>query len=243
MGVAGAGAANHAVLVTGVAGLVAGACSMALGGMASVANAREFAGDTDRNGSRRAGADHPRPKQHELALILPGEGIAQADARRCRQIMQDKRGTLDTCGARNSGSTRRSSAAIPGARLQRLCSVLGWRDFPWYRSSGRRSLDTAPAPLASAAALCTVGMLTSLSPGGTMVLGGPPGDLRLPRSGADLWNRLRFGGFTVLTRFTPTYARDLLGEDRALGRCTEAITNRVRKAPGRVPRVLQRFAI
>jgi hypothetical protein len=43
MGVAGAGAANHAVLVTGVAGLVAGARSMALGEWLSVANARELA--------------------------------------------------------------------------------------------------------------------------------------------------------------------------------------------------------
>ena len=43
MGVAGAGQASHAILLTGLAGLVAGAVSMALGEWLSVTNAREFA--------------------------------------------------------------------------------------------------------------------------------------------------------------------------------------------------------
>src|ERR1700730_11176962 len=43
MGVAGAAATNRTVLITGLAGLVAGACSMALGEWLSVANARELA--------------------------------------------------------------------------------------------------------------------------------------------------------------------------------------------------------
>ena len=43
MGVAGAGSANRVILLTGLAGLVAGACSMALGEWLSVTNARELA--------------------------------------------------------------------------------------------------------------------------------------------------------------------------------------------------------
>lgn len=43
MGVAGAGASMTAILLTGIAGLVAGACSMALGEWLSVTNARELA--------------------------------------------------------------------------------------------------------------------------------------------------------------------------------------------------------
>jgi hypothetical protein len=43
MGVAGAGTGNKAILLTGLAGLIAGACSMALGEWLSVTNARELA--------------------------------------------------------------------------------------------------------------------------------------------------------------------------------------------------------
>src|SRR5580700_9162703 len=43
MGVAGAGSANKVILLTGLAGLIAGACSMALGEWLSVTNARELA--------------------------------------------------------------------------------------------------------------------------------------------------------------------------------------------------------
>jgi len=43
MGVAGAGTSGKTVLLTGMAGLIAGACSMALGEWLSVTNARELA--------------------------------------------------------------------------------------------------------------------------------------------------------------------------------------------------------
>src|SRR5207302_6009204 len=43
MGVAGAGADSRIILLTGLAGLIAGACSMALGEWLSVTNARELA--------------------------------------------------------------------------------------------------------------------------------------------------------------------------------------------------------
>lgn len=44
MGVAGGGAQRSAILLTGIAGLVAGACSMALGEWLSLTNARELSG-------------------------------------------------------------------------------------------------------------------------------------------------------------------------------------------------------
>ena len=43
MGVAGAGTPNKIILLIGLAGLIAGACSMAVGEWLSVTNAREFA--------------------------------------------------------------------------------------------------------------------------------------------------------------------------------------------------------
>ena len=96
MGVAGASAANHTVLITGLAGLVAGACSMALGEWLSVANARELA-KTQIAREAEELEQTPGAEQHELALILQAKGLPKEDAQRAAgQIMKDKRGALDT---------------------------------------------------------------------------------------------------------------------------------------------------
>jgi vacuolar iron transporter family protein len=60
MGVAGAGASLAIIVLTGIAGLVGGACSMALGEWLSVTNARELAlSQAEREmGTRRANAPH-----------------------------------------------------------------------------------------------------------------------------------------------------------------------------------------
>jgi vacuolar iron transporter family protein len=55
MGVAGGGASTKAILLTGIAGLVSGSCSMALGEWLSVTNARELA-SSQADGSIYAGA-------------------------------------------------------------------------------------------------------------------------------------------------------------------------------------------
>jgi VIT1/CCC1 family predicted Fe2+/Mn2+ transporter len=61
MGVAGGGAAGTTILLAGLAGLIGGACSMALGEWVSVTNARELAlGQLDRDvGARHGDASHP----------------------------------------------------------------------------------------------------------------------------------------------------------------------------------------
>jgi VIT1/CCC1 family predicted Fe2+/Mn2+ transporter len=61
MGVAGAGVSTWILLLTGIAGLIGGACSMALGEWLSVTNARELAlSQLDRDmGTRKGDASHP----------------------------------------------------------------------------------------------------------------------------------------------------------------------------------------
>src|SRR3984893_10260581 len=84
MGVAGAGAGNSTVLLTGLAGLAAGACSMALGEWLSVTNARELA------------STQLAREAHELALIFRAKGMATQDRQRVAgQIMKDKKGSRD----------------------------------------------------------------------------------------------------------------------------------------------------
>lgn len=95
MGVAGAGTGNKAILLTGLAGLIAGACSMALGEWLSVTNARELA---QTQIAREANElEHtPEAEEHELALIYRAKGLDGTEAKRvASQIMRDKNKALD----------------------------------------------------------------------------------------------------------------------------------------------------
>lgn len=96
MGVAGAGTGNKAILLTALAGLIAGACSMALGEWLSVTNARELARTQI---AREADElEHsPEAEEHELALIYRAKGLDAGEARRvASQLMRDKDKALDT---------------------------------------------------------------------------------------------------------------------------------------------------
>ncbi|CAG9200451.1 VIT1/CCC1 transporter family protein [Paraburkholderia caribensis] len=96
MGVAGAGSGNKAILLTALAGLIAGACSMALGEWLSVTNARELA--RTQIAKEADEIEHtPEAEQHELALIFQSKGIDSDEAKRvAAQIMRDKQNALDT---------------------------------------------------------------------------------------------------------------------------------------------------
>lgn len=73
MGVAGAGTGNKAILPTGFAGLIAGACSMALGEWLSVTNARELASTQIAKEAEELHVS-PEAEEHELMLIYRAKG-------------------------------------------------------------------------------------------------------------------------------------------------------------------------
>lgn len=103
MGVAGAGAANRMILLTGLAGLIAGACSMALGEWLSVTNARELARTQIAKEADEI-EQTPDAERHELALIYQAKGVEVNEARRvARQIMRDKDKALDTLAREELG--------------------------------------------------------------------------------------------------------------------------------------------
>lgn len=95
MGVAGAASSSKAMLVSGLAGLFAGASSMALGEWLSVSNARELAmGQVAKQ--RDAIARAPQTVQQRITLSLTGKGLPQVDAERAAaHIMQDPSAALD----------------------------------------------------------------------------------------------------------------------------------------------------
>ena len=79
MGVAGASIDNHAILITGLAGLLAGACSMALGEWVSVTSSRELAQREIRIESSEL-AEDPEGEGEELKLIYEAKGLSPGEA-------------------------------------------------------------------------------------------------------------------------------------------------------------------
>ena len=103
MGIAGAGTAPRALLLSGLAGLIAGACSMALGEWLSVSNAQDLA-TTQLAKEREEIEQTPEAEQHELALIYQAKGLPKADAQRiAAQIMRSGPAALDTLAREELG--------------------------------------------------------------------------------------------------------------------------------------------
>src|SRR5256885_3786662 len=79
MGVAGASVDSHGLLITGVAGLLAGACSMALGEWVSVTSSRELAQREIRIETSEL-AEDPEGEGDELKLIYEAKGLSASEA-------------------------------------------------------------------------------------------------------------------------------------------------------------------
>ena len=79
MGVAGASVDTHTLLLTGVAGLLAGACSMAMGEWISVTSSRELAEREMRTEQDELEAN-PEEERQELQLIYEAKGLSPEEA-------------------------------------------------------------------------------------------------------------------------------------------------------------------
>lgn len=96
MGVAGAGVASRDILITGVAGLIAGACSMAMGEWISVQSSRELS-ERELAVERGHITADPDAEQAELALVYEQKGLHPRDAGRvAERLMADPTTALET---------------------------------------------------------------------------------------------------------------------------------------------------
>ncbi|MPW21685.1 rubrerythrin family protein [Paraburkholderia sp. CNPSo 3157] len=164
MGVAGAGTGNKAILLTGLAGLIAGACSMALGEWLSVTNARELA--RTQIAKEADEIEHtPEAEQRELALIFQSKGIDASEAKRvAEQVMRDRNKALDTLTREELGLDPAELGGNPWTAagvsfcLFSLGAIFPAMPFLWARGT--------PAILQcvalSAFGLAAVGVFTSL---------------------------------------------------------------------------------
>lgn len=103
MGVAGASLPSQAVLISGLAGLLAGSASMALGEWLSVQSARELH-QRQLDIERREIEEMPEEEEAELALIYQAKGLDEDEARKlAARIMRDPDLALDTMAREELG--------------------------------------------------------------------------------------------------------------------------------------------
>jgi VIT1/CCC1 family predicted Fe2+/Mn2+ transporter len=103
MGVAGAQLAGQAILITGLAGLLAGAGSMAMGEWISVQSSRELYTRQIRVEAAEI-AEVPDEEEEELALIYQAKGLPETQARSmAARIMADQATALDTLSREELG--------------------------------------------------------------------------------------------------------------------------------------------
>ena len=164
MGVAGAGSAPATVLLTGLAGLVAGALSMALGEWLSVTNARELARtQIDREAEELE--QSPEAEKKELALIYQAKGIAREQAWLiASKVMENRDTALDTLVREELGidPNELGGNAWSAAGVSLLLFALGaiFPLLPYFWLSGSTAIAFSAA--LSLVGLGAVGMVTAL---------------------------------------------------------------------------------
>jgi VIT1/CCC1 family predicted Fe2+/Mn2+ transporter len=103
MGVAGATVEHRTILLTGFAGLLAGALSMALGEWVSVQSARELA-EREMRIEKREIEENPTEEREELQLIYESKGLGKNEARELsKAMMKDEKTALDALSREELG--------------------------------------------------------------------------------------------------------------------------------------------
>ena len=103
MGVAGAAPSGKVVLLTGLAGLVAGAASMALGEWVSVTSSRELA-ERELETERSEIELDPEDEREELELLYRAKGLSAAEAATLsRKLIARPEAALDVLGREELG--------------------------------------------------------------------------------------------------------------------------------------------
>jgi VIT1/CCC1 family predicted Fe2+/Mn2+ transporter len=173
LGVAGAGAANGTVLLAGVAGLLAGAFSMAAGEYVSMRSQREMY--EHQIALEKAELDaYPEEEAEELALIFEARGMALDEARRhAAQLIADPQNALDTLTREELGLNPDDLGSPAGAALSSFVAfALGGAVplLPFVFAPASFALIGSIA--AAAVGLFLVGAATSLFTGRAALAGG-----------------------------------------------------------------------
>ena len=167
LGVAGASVPGGFVLVSGIAGLLAGALSMAAGEYVSVRSQREMY-EYQIALEREEIAEYPEEEAEELALIYEARGVALAQAREVSQaLLARPEQALDVLSREELGLNPDDLGSPLGAATASFLSFATGAAVPLIPflldMTGRRAL--AATAVLTAIALFTVGLALSLFTG------------------------------------------------------------------------------
>jgi len=167
MGVAGAEINSKAILLTGLAGLIAGACSMAIGEWLSVTSSRELSQrqiDLEADELQQA----PDEEKEELVLIYQAKGLDETQARALAdRLMADKDTALDTLAREELGvdpdELGGSAWAAAGSSFSLFATGAIFPVAPFFWLDGLQAVATSV--VLSGLALMAIGAGTSLFTG------------------------------------------------------------------------------
>jgi vacuolar iron transporter family protein len=173
LGIAGATENSSVIVLSGVAGLLAGAFSMASGEYVSVRSQREMF-EKQIATERDELANYPAEEAAELALIYQARGLSKEDARRiANQLISDPKHALDTLAREELGLNpdelgspwRAAGSSLASFALGAFIPLV-----PFLVSHGTRALGAAIG--LAAASLFGVGAAMSLFTGRSALWGG-----------------------------------------------------------------------
>jgi VIT1/CCC1 family predicted Fe2+/Mn2+ transporter len=198
LGLAGAAVEPRTVLLSGLAGLLAGAFSMAAGEYVSVRSQRELF--EYQIGLERAElAEYPEQEAEELALIYRARGLELEAARDlASKLMRDPRQALDTLAREELGLNPDDLGSPWGAALWSFVSFAFGAVLPlvpWFAASGDRALQITLA--ISLVSLFTVGCTLSLFTGRNALASGVRMVLIGSAAGAATWLIGRWMGVQI----------------------------------------------
>ena len=173
LGVAGAAADNAVILLTGTAGLLAGALSMAAGEYISVRSQREMF-EYQIGLEREELEQYPEEEAAELALIYAAKGVPKEEAESvAKKLLQDPVRALDTLAREELGLNPDElgspiKAAIASFVAFAIGAIIPLAPYVFARGAN----DLAISIGLTAASLFGVGALLSLFTGRQAVTGG-----------------------------------------------------------------------
>ena len=174
MGVAGAASAENTILLTGLAGLVAGACSMALGEWLSVNSSREL-NQQQIDTEAAEFAANPEEEKEEMVLIYQAKGLSEPEAKAlAERLMANKDSALDTLVREELGIDPEelggSAWTAAGSSFLLFAGGAIFPVLPYFFLQGDRAL--VASLLFSGLALFLIGAGTSLFTGRPILFSG-----------------------------------------------------------------------
>ena len=175
MGALGAAMSNHALMLTGVAGLFAGSCSMALGEWISVTSARELAEREIRIEADELEHD-PKGEGEELKLIYESKGLSAKEAQKLSaHMLSDKARALDTLAREELGINPKELGgnALEAATYSFILFAVGAviPVFPFFLLNSSKAVFVSL--FFSAVGLFVFGALSTIFTGKSVWIAGP----------------------------------------------------------------------